>query len=138
MPVRLRPAHSLSSLSLTPLIDVVFLLLVFFLVATRYDAEENRLDILLPAAEQTQPMFRQSNEIVVHVDRAGNVLIGDRPVVSGELESVLQRAAGARSRDCSVVIRADKRCEWESVVRVMDACHAVGIRDIYPMTSVES
>ena len=138
MPVRLRKADSIASVSMTPLIDVVFLLLVFFLVATRFDAEERRMDVMLPLAAQAQPMISQPRELVINIDQEGKVFLGSQSILRDQLQELLQKAVGDRPLEQSVVIRADRRCDWESVVRVMDACHAIGIRDIYPVTTGES
>ncbi|MDA0657512.1 MAG: biopolymer transporter ExbD [Planctomycetota bacterium] len=138
MPVRLRKTDSIASISMTPLIDVVFLLLVFFLVATRFDAEERRMDVMLPSAAEAQPMISQRRELVINIDQAGTVFLGSHSILGGSLMELLQKAVGNRPLEQSVVIRADRRCNWESVVRVMDACHAVGVRDIYPVTTGES
>lgn len=138
MPVRLRKADSIASVSMTPLIDVVFLLLVFFLVATRFDAEERRMDVMLPSAAQAQPMISLPRELVINIDQEGQVFLGSQSILRDQLKELLQKAVGDRPLEQSVVIRADRRCDWESVVRVMDACHAIGIRDIYPVTTGES
>ena len=138
MPVRLRKADSIASVSMTPLIDVVFLLLVFFLVATRFDAEERRMDVMLPSAAQAQPMISQPRELVINIDQEGKVFLGSQSILRDQLQELLQKAVGDRPLEQSVVIRADRRCDWESVVRVMDACHAIGVRDIYPVTTGES
>ena len=56
MAVKIRKSMLLQSLSLTPLIDVVFLLLIFFLVATRFAEEERSLEVKLPTASESKPM----------------------------------------------------------------------------------
>ena len=56
MAVKIRKGSALASLSITPLVDVVFLLLIFFLVATKFDEEDHALDIQLPEASEAVPM----------------------------------------------------------------------------------
>ena len=56
--------------NLTPVIDVVFLLLIFFLVATRYDQEERELDVILPEVTQAQPLA-MTPELIVNISRDG-------------------------------------------------------------------
>ena len=60
-----------STLSLTPLIDVVFLLLIFFLVTSEFEEEERRLDIVLPSATSAVPMTSKPREVVVDIDASG-------------------------------------------------------------------
>ena len=59
MAVKIRKGNALSSLSLTPLIDVVFLLLVFFLVTTRFAQEDYELNVVLPSASKAQPLIAE-------------------------------------------------------------------------------
>ena len=56
MAIKLKQGRALGSLSLTPLIDVVFLLLIFFLVATRFAQEDRELDVELPSASEAKPL----------------------------------------------------------------------------------
>ena len=135
MVVRLRRADAMSSLSLTPLIDVVFLLLVFFLVAARFADEERRMEILLPAAAQARPLVSQPEEIVLNINDQGVVFWGREEVTTEQLTERLRMAARANPLRQTVLIRADRRCRWEGVVTVMDSCHAAGIRDIHPTTA---
>ncbi len=68
MTVKIDKGMALSSLSLTPLIDVVFLLLIFFLVATRFEQEEREIDLALAQASNAQPLITKPNKL-------GNLLI---------------------------------------------------------------
>ena len=76
MAVRIRPSGTLSSLSLTPLIDIVFLLLIFFLVATRFAEEDRELDVELPTASEAQPLTVKPKEVFVNVDQEGSYYVG--------------------------------------------------------------
>lgn len=137
MVVRLRRSETMSALSLTPLIDVVFLLLVFFLVAARFADEDRKLDVLLPSATQAVPMVTQARELVVNIDARGQVFLARNAIDLQQLKQIFQQAASDNPFRQSVVIRADRRCAWDMVVKVMDLCHAAGIRDIHPSTAAE-
>ena len=137
MAVTINKGAALESLSLTPLIDVVFLLLIFFLVATRFAEEERELDVLLPEASQAQPLISQPKELFVNIDHQGHYFVTGKILTLTELYPVLKAAWVNNPGRASVIIRADKRCQWEFVVAVMDACNKANIRD-YKVTTLDS
>ena len=125
-----------STLSLTPLIDVVFLLLIFFLVTSEFEEEERRLDIVLPTATSAVPMTSRPKEVVVDVDQQGLVYLNGQPTDFQELESLLTAAVSRNPTNQSVVIRADRSTAFQPVVNVMDICNRTGVRD-YTVTTQE-
>ena len=129
MSVKINKGSALASLSLTPLIDVVFLLLIFFLVATRFEEEERELDVLLPEASEAQPLTSKPREMFVNIDDKGRYFVTGKIVTLDQLYPILKAAWVNNPGRASVVIRADKRCRWEFVVAVMNACNKANIRD---------
>lgn len=127
MAVRIRKGESLFGLSLTPLIDVVFQLLIFFLVATRFAQEDRELDVQLPAASEARPLVAQPKELFVNVDHTGRYFVEGKTVAAEELELMLRQAATNNPANQSVIIRADKRVPLDFVVVVMNLCNKVGI-----------
>jgi|SRR6056297_3011841 len=125
-----------STLSLTPLIDVVFLLLIFYLVTSEFEDEERRLDIVLPTATSAVPMTSKPREIVVDVDRQGGLFLAGRTVSLEELQQWLTAAVDRNPTNQSVVIRADRQATFQPVVNVMDVCNKTGIND-YSVTTRE-
>ena len=121
-----------ASVELTPLIDVVFLLLIFFMVSTTF-IRETQLKIDLPeAAGELQEIEEAIIEITV--DRLGDYAVNDRLLVNSEistliraLEEVLSTAAAPGSR---LIITADANAAHQSVVRAMDAAGKVGLTRI--------
>ena len=134
MAVKIKRGHALGTLSLTPLIDVVFLLLIFFLVATRFAQEDRELDVVLPAASEAQPMTHQPREVFVNIDHQGNYFVDGKILSGDEVEAVLRRAVTNNPLNQSVVIRADKRVALDHAVFVMNLCNQVGIFD-YRLTT---
>ena len=128
---------ALTSLSLTPLIDVVFLLLIFFLVATKFAEEERELDVRLPDASAAQPLISQPKELFVNVDQHGRYYVTGRTLTLDQLYPVLKAAWVNNPGRASVIIRADRRCRWEFVVAVMNACNKANIRD-YRVATLKS
>lgn len=134
MSVKIRKGSALSSLSLTPLIDVVFLLLVFFLVTTRFAQEDYELAVVLPSASEAQPLMVEPKELFINVDRQGNYVVDGQIMVRDEVEEVLRQAVANNPVNQSVVIRADKRVEFDHVVAIMNLCNRTGVRD-YSVTT---
>jgi biopolymer transport protein ExbD len=129
MSVKLKKGSALGSLSLTPLIDVVFLLLAFFLVATRFAKEERELDVVLPAASEAKPLSAKPKEIFVNVDNDGSYLVQSKIVDVDQLRDILIQASNVNPGTQSVIIRADEECSWKFVVTVMNLCNEAQITD---------
>jgi biopolymer transport protein ExbD len=137
MSVKIDKGSSLSSLSLTPLIDVVFLLLIFFLVSTKFAEEERELDVMLPEASEAQPLTSKPREMFVNIDENGRYFVTGKIMDLAELERVLKAAWVNNPGRASVIIRADKRCQVDHLVAAMNACNKANIRD-YKITTRES
>ena len=125
-----------STLSLTPLIDVVFLLLIFFLVTSEFEEEERRLDIVLPSATSAVPMTSKPREVVVDVDSQGLIYLHGQRTSLDELSRLLRIAVESNPTNQTVVIRADRETAFQPVVSVMDVCNRTGVSD-YSVTTQE-
>jgi biopolymer transport protein ExbD len=136
MAVTIDTGKALSTLSLTPLIDIVFLLLIFFLVATRFAEEEREMDVLLPDASEAQPLISKPGELFINVDQQGRYFVTGKILTVPELDRVLRAAAVNNPGRVSVIIRADKRVVWNYVVAAMNACNKAKIRD-YRVTTLK-
>jgi len=132
MAVKIKKGRALGTLSLTPLIDVVFLLLIFFLVATRFAQEDRELDVMLPSASEARPLTVQPKEMFINIDKRGGYFVDGSTLTGQEIENVLQQAA-TNNQHQSVIVRADKRVPLDFVVFVLNACNKAGIFD-YSLT----
>ena len=127
--MNLRPERSDErvDVNLTPLIDVVFLLLIFFMVSTTFDRHA-KLKVELPeASARTEQQLEEP--VVLSIDAKGNYFINDRQVVNTQLETLkiaLQKTV-ADKKDVSLVLRADAKTPHQSVVRAMDAASQLGL-----------
>jgi len=113
--------------NLTPLIDVVFLLLIFFMVSTTFDRHAN-LKVELPEASAKKQQ-QVEEPVVLSIDAKGNYFINDRQLVNTKLETLktaLQKTV-ADKKDVSLVLRADAKTPHQSVVRAMDAASQLGL-----------
>jgi biopolymer transport protein ExbD len=111
-----------TSINLTPLVDVVFLLLIFFLL-TAFFIQPEGVGVRLPEADGTPDDAKA--EVVVVVEASGRVLVSDVEVSLDELEDQV-RAALARDPSRPVVIRADRRLVLQKAVSVMERCKRAG------------
>jgi biopolymer transport protein ExbD len=118
------------SIDLTPVIDMVFLLLVFFLVATTFHQTEREMKIALPFASSSAPISRLLQELVINVDAEGQIVIAGRPVTGEELQHMVQQAV-AINPEQKVTVRGDRQAAYAHIVRVLDICKSAGIQEPY-------
>jgi biopolymer transport protein ExbD len=130
--MNLRPGHKEESveINLTALIDVVFLLLIFFMVSTTFDRHA-RLKVSLPESS-TKTMQQQDAPLVLSIDAKGNYFINDRQVINQSLDTLKQairKTIGDETaiKNISLVLRADANTPHQSVVRAMDAASQLGL-----------
>ena len=129
MSVKINKGSALAGLTLTPLIDVVFLLLIFFLVATRFAEEERELQVLLPEASEAKALTDQPRELFINIDREGRYFVSSKIVTIKELDAILLQNRVNNPGRASVVIRADRRVTWHYVVAAMNSCNKAKIYD---------
>lgn len=137
MAVRIKKGTAISTLSLTPLIDVVFLLLIFFLVATRFAQEDREIDVPLPDASEAMPLTIAPKELFINIDQDGRFLVNGQMLDADELEEVLVRAVTNNPVSQSVIIRSHKRAAVEYTVTAINLCKRAGIRDYMMNTTGE-
>ena len=130
MAVKIDKGSALATLSLTPLIDIVFLLLIFFLVATRFAEEERELEVTLPEASEAQPLTSKPRELFINIDRDGRYYVTAKIVKLPQLQEILHATYVNNPGRASVVIRADERCQYAYIVKAHNACLKAKIRDI--------
>lgn len=116
--------------NLTPLIDVVFLLLIFFMVSTTFE-HQSRIQVELPEAS-AEPTTPESESLEIIVDAQGRYFIGDEQVVNTRLKTLkgaITKVLGDRT-DMPVIVRADASSPYQSVVTVLDATSQLGLNRI--------
>lgn len=129
MPARIKRTSAIGSLSITPLIDVVFLLLIFFLVSSRFAEEERELDLNLPSVTEALPASLQPEELVVNIDKEGRYFIDGAFRQPEQVEQILRRAQANNPLTQTVVIRADRETDWEPVAIAISLCKKTGINE---------
>jgi len=116
-----RSIRSDLSINITPLIDVVFLLLIFFMVTTTF-SRETRLLVNLPEAN-AELAQSQTAQIEIIVSREGSYLINGRALVNNRIETLIRglELESGGDRDLPIILIADAEATHQSVVTAMDA-----------------
>jgi biopolymer transport protein ExbD len=130
MKFRRRPRTEVS-IELTPLIDVVFLLLIFFMVSTTF-IRETQLDLNLPEATGDLQQLEDQN-IVVTIAEDGTYAVNDQALVNSQLATLmraLQQQMGENDAPKQLIITADANATHQAVVRAMDAAGQVGLTSL--------
>jgi len=117
------------NLNLTPMIDVVFQLLIFFMVATTFLDPEKEIGIELPEAASGEAPDEQSDELIINIFADGRIILSGREVAAESLLGELKAAAQA-DPTTPVTIRGDRLVHHERVVQVMDACGQAGLLNL--------
>ena len=135
MPLRV-DAPEEPSMNMTPMIDVVLLLVIFFMVGTQFSETETEYDIELPTVSSAQPLTGGPDPLVVNVRRDGSLFLGQRRIDPSELEREL-RAAKVRYARQAVVVRGDGQGPYQHVMTVLDLCRRAQIVNVQLANRVE-
>ena len=117
------------SLQLTSLIDVVFLLLIFFMVSTSFVDFTRRLDIELPEAKSSAEVVEKKS-FLIEVGVEKRISLNGKTVLLDDLESELKAGVVSGKFKPSLTVKADKRLDYGYVIKVMGLISGAGIRDI--------
>ncbi|MFN0137364.1 MAG: ExbD/TolR family protein [Phycisphaerae bacterium] len=136
MLIRSDDADFAPALDMTPMIDMVFNLLIFFLVATTFQQTERQMNIALPFSKAAGPISANLRELVINVDARGEIVLGGKPISAVDLEQTVKSAV-ADNPQRKVTVRGDRNAEYGSIVRVLDICKRSGVQQPYLDTVVE-
>jgi len=117
------------TLNLTPMIDIVFLLIIFFMVGTKFTELERKIGLRVPEVSDTGALTAAPERKVVNVFRDGRITLDRTPVT---LEELTRQLAATRSQyaDLGVLVRGDARGHFQGVAEVLNACREAGIREL--------
>ena len=114
------------ALALTSMLDVIFLLLCFFVTVSVFSQWESEISIKLPASKTSEQPERLPGEIIVNLTKEGVVKVNGNVMPLPELKSRLAKVAKFYPGQ-PVIIRADRDTRYESLVEVMDACREADV-----------
>ena len=118
------------SVNLTPLIDVVFLLLIFFMVSTSF-TRETQIELELPKAD-VEPLETKVDSLEISIDKEGRYFVNGKALVNKSIDT-LKRAISSiieSNPDVAVILSADANTPYQSVVTAMDATSQLGITNL--------
>jgi len=121
--------------NLTPLIDVVFLLLIFFMVSTTFQ-RESQISVQLPKAAK-EPVDAPTENIEVVINAVGDYFVNEQELIKSDANSLMAalNSATAGNRDVPLTIRADSNTPHQAVVTAMDAAAQLGLNRMSIATS---
>jgi len=114
---------------MAPLIDIVFLTLVFFMVTSVYSTLEAEVGLTLPTAATAEYDDRTQGEIYINLRDDGEIVVNGRQVELDELQTILDRVA-TYFPGGSVIIRGDRQAQLGRAVAVLDACKLADIQNV--------
>ena len=117
----------LTAFSQAGLADIVFLLLIFFMITSTFIKVERKLDLELPEAKAAEVEQKERKPIQIEMDRGGRITLDGQLVTMKALETRLKEFQGKRK---SAVVRADRRLKHGTVTAVLGLCRDAGIREI--------
>lgn len=123
------PQEEAVGLQLAPLIDIVFLTLVFFMTTAVFTSLESALDIQLPTADSSTPIERSRGEIYINLKSDGAIVLNDRELTIPELQDVLYRVA-ENAPGAAIIIRGDREAFLGNAIAILNACRNADIQDV--------
>jgi biopolymer transport protein ExbD len=117
------------AINLTPMIDVVFNLIIFFVLGTKFIDLEHNIDVHVPKVSDVQALTPAPEKHVVNVFRDGQIALDNRLVTAEELQAEL-RAARGQYAELGVIVRGDADGAFQNVATVLNACRQAGVSDM--------
>lgn len=118
-----------AELQLAPMLDVVFQLLIFFLVSFEFQRTELDMKVSVPSAQEGADPKRARGEIIINVRADGGVFVDQQLMTQGQLKEKLSAIAKLHKNQ-PVRLRGDAKCDYQNIVEVIDTCQKAGIWNI--------
>jgi biopolymer transport protein ExbD len=122
------PLHH-PGIQLAPLVDVLLLLLIFFLMTWNAARSENELDVKVPKASAAKEKTAPIGDVVVNVKADGNVIVNRRTLTGPDLTELLKSLVQLNSQQ-AVVIRGDEAGAYKNIIGVLNICTEAGITNV--------
>ena len=129
MNFRQHSAPEAPGFQIAPMVDIVFLLLIFFLVTWNFARVETELDVKVPTAKEGKESRRATGEVIINVKSDGTIMMNRRPLSAEELGSTLRKISELYP-DQAVVLRGDQSTDYRHIVAVLDICRAANIWNV--------
>lgn len=129
MNLRSRAIPQHPGIQLAPLVDVLLLLLIFFLLTWNAARNENELDVKIPKASAAKERSAPIGDVIVNVKADGNVVVNRRTLTGQELSDLLKGLVQL-SAEQAVVIRGDEAGAYKNIVNVLNICSEAGVTNV--------
>ncbi|HEY8650501.1 MAG TPA: biopolymer transporter ExbD [Chthoniobacterales bacterium] len=129
MNFRSRAAPHHPGIQLAPLVDVLLLLLIFFLLTWNAARNENELDVKVPKASAAKEKSAPIGDVVVNVKADGNVVVNRRTFTGPDLTTLLKGLVQLNA-DQAVIIRGDEAGAYKNIVSVLNICSEAGVTNV--------
>ena len=129
MNLRSRAIPQHPGIQLAPLVDVLLLLLIFFLLTWNAARNENELDVKIPKASAAKERSAPIGDVIVNVKADGNVVVNRRTLTGPELQELLKSMVQLNPEQ-AVVIRGDETGAYKNIVEVLNVCTEAGITNV--------
>jgi len=121
-----------TSINLTPMIDIVFLLIIFFMVGTKFselNETERDIAIQVPAVTDAEALTNAPRKRIINVHQDGRIVLDQKPVSIAQLQSELSNAR-QQYKKLGVVVRGDEQSNYGNVAQVIATCRKADISDL--------
>jgi biopolymer transport protein ExbD len=135
MNFRKRTPPQLLGFQIAPMVDVLLVLLVFFIVTWHVALSENELDVKVPAAANATPQKPYLNQVVLNIRKDGSVMLNHVPLNPAQLKERLAQLAGLYP-DQAVIVRGDEQLPYKDMIAVLDICRAANIWNLIFATAI--
>lgn len=117
------------AMNLTPMIDIVFLLIIFFMVGTRFVEMERNIAVQVPAVRDAQALSSPPERRVINVYRDGRISLDRQPVTLDQLTAELS-IGRQQYAELGVIVRGDAEGTFQNIASVLNACRQAGIAEM--------
>ncbi len=114
---------------IAPLIDVFFLVLIFFITASVFYQIETEIPVELPVASSSESLPRTEGKIIINIDKEEKIIINGKEYNLSGLEDLLKRVVSLFPNQ-AIIIRGDRKVNYGRVIQVLDVCKKVGVWNI--------
>ncbi len=114
---------------IAPMVDILLVLLGFFMLTWSFSRQERELDVQMPSAGEAKEQRRSVGEVIINVKSDGSLVMNRRTMSPDDLLSALSKVA-ALYPDQAVVLRGDQRVDYGTIVRTLDLCRRANIWNV--------
>ncbi len=129
MKIRRRPDPHVLGFQIAPMVDVLLVLLCFFIVTWSFARKENELDVKVPSAQNAKDSNPVVNQTVLNVKSDGTVILNQKVVPLQELQGKLKQLSDLFP-DYAIIVRGDERTPFRFIAAVLDTCRAANIWNV--------